>query len=205
LRELKDRLTVSHEEEHVVRALIGLAEEYEITCVMQVGAEDGYEADKIRSATGARAVCIDGDPKVTSCSTNVAFYRCLVGDEDKMVDFWVNEQSGLSSKIERKDQCEQHVVLEQYRIDSLCKTHDIKPDMLIIDTEGTTLEVLRGAGEILDRIKIIYAEVQTREIRPGVSLFPEVDAFLVERGFKRREGNPEYMAGGQGNFTWVRA
>jgi FkbM family methyltransferase len=195
---------VSHEEESVVRALIDLAEEYEITCVMQVGAEDGYEADRIRSETGALAICIDGDPKVTSCSTNIIFYRCLVGDEDKMVDFWVHEQSGLSSKIARKDSCEQHVVLEQYRIDSICKTHDIKPDMLIVDTEGTTLEVLRGAGDILNRIRVIYAEVQTREIRPGVSLLPSVDAFLVERGFKRREGIPEYMSEGQGNFTWVK-
>jgi FkbM family methyltransferase len=204
LPELKDRMAVSHETDSVCRALANLAEEYEVKCVVQVGAEDGFEAWYIHNQIGCRAVAIDPDPKVTSCSESIELYRCAIGAETRPVDFWCHEQMGLSSTLKRNDSMEQHLMVEQYTLDDFCTMQGVVPDMLIIDTEGTALDVLRGATETLKGVRVIYAEVQIKEFRPGVSLLGDVDACLMAHGFVIRHGPPSYDAGVQGNFTWVR-
>jgi FkbM family methyltransferase len=188
---------------HVCDALVGLAKEYSVKCVVQIGAEDGYECNFIREQTECVAVAIDGDPKTSPCSALIRFCRGIIGGDNRMADFYINEQLGLSGKIGRGSR-EQHIAVEQLTLDSFCESHGLAPDMLIIDTEGTALDVLSGGANVLKGVRVIYAEVQTREIRPGVSLLPSVDAFLVGHGFECRPGLPGYMADGQGNFTWVK-
>jgi len=195
---------MSRESDEIIAALVDLCKEIGVRCLVQIGAEDGWEAYCVHEAIGCRAVCIEGDPKCCRCSPRLEYHRCLIGATDCVTDFYVHEQMGLSSTIPRNDGLEQHVAMEQYRLDTFCELSGITPDALVIDTEGTTMDVLEGASGVLAGVRLIYAEVQTREIRPGVSLLPEVDAFLAERGFVRREGLPAYDAGGQGNFCWVR-
>lgn len=195
---------MSRERDSVVSTLAALCKEMDIKCLVQVGAEDGYEADYVQKATGCRAVCIDADPKCCRCSTGIEYHRCMIGATDEVKDFYVHEISGLSSALTRNDGNEMHIAVEQYRLDTFCATLGINPDALIIDTEGTTMAVLEGAGDVLDKVRLIYAEVQLSLIRPGVSLFPEVNEFLLAHGFVRRDGWPAYDAVTQGNVTWVR-
>lgn len=195
---------VSREQDHIVSALVALCKEKAITCVVQVGAEDGYEADAIRNATGARAVCIEADPKCCRCSTGLEYHRVLIGAEDCIHNFFVHETMGLSSTLTRADGQEQHIAMEQYRLDTFCTLHGIEPDALIIDTEGTTLDVLEGAEGILGKMRLIYAECQDMVIRPGVRTVAEVETFLAARGFVEHNDLPSYSAGSQGNYTWVK-
>ena len=195
---------MSREREDVVAALVDLCKEVGVKCLIQIGAEDGWEAFCVQETTGCRAVCIEGDPKCCKCSMRLEYHRCLIGATDCVTDFYVHEQMGLSSTIPRNDNLEQHIAVEQYRLDTFCELSGVAPDALIIDTEGSAMGVLEGAVGTLAGVRLIYAEVQTKEIRPGVSLLPVVDAFLVERGFVRRGGLPAYEVEGQGNFVWVR-
>lgn len=94
--------------------------------------------------------------------------------------------------------------MRMWRLDTFCAAYSIKPDALIVDTEGSGLDVLEGAGDLLDDVKLIYAELQNAVIRPGVRLRPEVESFLSVRGFTQHSELPTYDAGGQGNFTYVR-
>jgi FkbM family methyltransferase len=55
-------------------------------------------------------------------------------------------------------------------------------DILKLDVQGAELEVLRGAGDLLARIRYIIAEVAFQPMYEGGCLFPEVMAFLHERG-----------------------
>jgi len=196
---------VSVEELPVVHALIDLCAALKITCIVQVGAEDGYEVYKLKQALGCLAIAIDPDPSCAPISTKIEFHEVLIGAEDTVADFYWNRVPGHSTQIPRIDGMEIKLTLPQSRLDTFCKRFGIVPDALLIDTEGTTLDVLEGCGDLLDNVRLVYAECQTVELRPGMRLLPEVDTFLAERGFVQRAGLPAYSVGDQGNYTWVRS
>jgi FkbM family methyltransferase len=58
--------------------------------------------------------------------------------------------------------------------------------ILVIDAQGYELEVLKGAQELLkNNIQIIVAELNKDELYEKCPLYTEIDAFLVDFGFKR--------------------
>ena len=119
--------------------------------------------------------------------------------------FYLHQNTGLSGHFPRGDSDSEICVLAQHvRLDHFCGIRYIEPDALIIDTEGSTMEALEGCGFILDNLKVVYAECQTQEIRPGIRLLPEVDKLLVAHGMTQHEGLPSYDVGSQGNYTWIR-
>jgi FkbM family methyltransferase len=70
------------------------------------------------------------------------------------------------------------------RMDSVCG--DFQPDVLKIDTQGTELDVLRGAGHILDKVLAVELEVEFLPQYVGQPLFSDVDAFMRGQGFTLR-------------------
>lgn len=59
-------------------------------------------------------------------------------------------------------------------------------DALVIDVQGAELKVLKGAPETLKHVKLLELEVSSEEIYTGGVLVGELDAWLLEQGFKRR-------------------
>jgi FkbM family methyltransferase len=192
------------EEPHVIAALIDLCRRLEVKTLVHVGAEDGYEADEIRKATGCRAICIEPDPKCGPVSSGIEFHEAVIGEENSVVDFYIYAIPGLSSKVARGDGSEIKAQMPQYKLDTFCWKHDLSPDALIIDVEGCTMDVLRGCGALLDGIKIIYCEVNHDGSRGDRGMADDVDKFLVDRGFRRSMELPTYSSGGQSNWTFVR-
>lgn len=56
---------------------------------------------------------------------------------------------------------------------------------LIVDAQGSELDVLRSGTETLRRIKRIRCEVSTVEMFKGQALLPQIDSYLADRGFTR--------------------
>jgi FkbM family methyltransferase len=56
-------------------------------------------------------------------------------------------------------------------------------DFIKLDTQGAELEILRGAGALLDGCLGIEAEIMFHPLYVGQPLFADVDAFLRSRGF----------------------
>jgi hypothetical protein len=74
--------------------------------------------------------------------------------------------------------------LELVRLDSVFKRDEIKEfDYWVIDVQGAELEVLKGAGELLDYAKFLFVEVSTFEIYSGQATFDQVHTFLCSKGF----------------------
>lgn len=70
------------------------------------------------------------------------------------------------------------------RLDRYAQRHGIERiDLLKLDVQGYELEVLKGAGEFLQRIEWIYAEAQFQELYAGGPMFDETARFLHARGF----------------------
>lgn len=196
-------MTRDREKPETAAALADLCKEYGVTCVVQVGAGDGYEADFVRDAIGCSAVAIEGCTDSARVFDKTDWHIAVIGATDGPMPFYVHDNRNLSGQVKRGTN-ERMVMVHQRRLDTFCRYHGYTPDALIIDTEGTTLDVLEGCGELLNNMKVVYAECQTVQIRPGIRTVTEVDKFLVARGMTIHEGPPSYNPGGQGNFTWVR-
>lgn len=78
--------------------------------------------------------------------------------------------------------------VELTTIDALVAAGTIQtPDFLKIDTQGFELEVLKGAEASLAGVTGIELETQFRPLYKGQPLFPEIHAYLYERGFILRD------------------
>ncbi len=79
---------------------------------------------------------------------------------------------------------------------------DRAPNLLIIDVQGAELLVLRGAEQALNAIDAVYCEVADIRLYEGSCTWPEIDAFLRERGFslKHLALNPHHW----GNALFVK-
>jgi FkbM family methyltransferase len=57
-------------------------------------------------------------------------------------------------------------------------------DLLKLDTQGTELQVLKGATRTLPAVRVVFVEVSFRSLYEGDALFPEVHEFLSAAGFR---------------------
>lgn len=71
------------------------------------------------------------------------------------------------------------------RIDTICKELKISNiDIVKIDVEGATYEVLEGFGDILQTVKIMHLETEEIEFFKNQKLDIDVNRFLIQREFK---------------------
>ena len=96
-------------------------------------------------------------------------------------------------------------VVETTTLESLCKENNMIPDLLMVDVEGATERVLRGAGDsILNHLWVVMAETEhgTEALFKGGCSDSDVDSLLVAHGMKRVS---KIEAGSlQSNSVWVR-
>lgn len=57
-------------------------------------------------------------------------------------------------------------------------------DLLCIDIQGAALNALKGLGDHINNVKYIITEVEYNTIYRGEALFPEIKAFMSEKGFQ---------------------
>lgn len=57
-------------------------------------------------------------------------------------------------------------------------------DFMWLDMEGNELNALKGAGDILSRVKVIFTEVNFREFWHGCAQYEPLKKYLEELGFK---------------------
>jgi FkbM family methyltransferase len=83
-------------------------------------------------------------------------------------------------------------IVEVKTLDSIMKLYDNAMvfhfiNMLMIDTQGYELEVLKGGKDSLDHFEIIYAECNRAETYEGCPMVEDLDEFLKPYKFKRVE------------------
>lgn len=68
-------------------------------------------------------------------------------------------------------------------------------NLLNMDVQGAELKVLLGFGSLVEKFDYVYSEVNTAHLYEGCVLIDELDAYLYNYGFVRRE---THMT----NFEW---
>jgi FkbM family methyltransferase len=121
--------------------------------------------------------------------------HALGATDGERVTLHVTEQPGCSSLLEPNHKlCDQfyygsamqetaRIPLTLSRLDTVL---DIQPDVIKIDTQGTELEILKGAGKLLDNAIAVECEVEFVEQYANQPLFSDVDAFMRAAGFQLR-------------------
>lgn len=80
---------------------------------------------------------------------------------------------------------EEPITIQGITIDGWAKLENIETvDYLWLDTEGAELLILKGAKDMLPRMKAISLELNFQEFRKGIPLFNEIYDYLFTRGFE---------------------
>lgn len=97
--------------------------------------------------------------------------------------------------------------LNCYRLDSICDDLAVDHiDMIKIDVEGATYEVLEGMGKLLSTVKIMHIETEDYPFFKGQKLDDEVVAFLLLNKFTMIERSSCSIVGNCHQFdsVWVK-
>lgn len=123
------------------------------------------------------------DPKISESEINQdrrdLWYKTIQSLYYNNVEL-LNE-SGLSPGIE--------IIHTEYTvpvttIDEYCKINNLKPDVLLMDTQGSEYDILEGAKTVLSNVQAISTEWSAIELYKGQKLLSDIENILGEYGFK---------------------
>ena len=139
-------------------------------------------------------------------------YQELISDKNgENVNFIIMNSDQCSSILELDECKREHPsivevsrrIQQTCRLDTLIARNNIPPiDFMNIDIQGAELLALKGMGHELDHVKYIYTEVNTKHIYKDCPLIGELDSFLSEHGFVRKETS--MTTHGWGDALYVR-
>lgn len=109
---------------------------------------------------------------------------CLLSDAEKDVEFYEMETgSSIYSELTSVDRVT--VEKQSKTLEGVLKAQGVSSvDLLKLDVQGAELDILSGAGGILETVKVIAMEVSVRPYNKGAPLFSEVISFMTALGFQ---------------------
>jgi FkbM family methyltransferase len=114
-------------------------------------------------------------------------FNILVTEQESEALFYVARESQLSSTVrdEAGEYCEE-IMVQGMPLNRLLDTACVdRINLLKIDTEGSEMDVLRSAGELLDKTDVVLVEMSIFRKNTG-NMFA-VGSFLEARGFRLHE------------------
>ncbi len=124
--------------------------------------------------------------------------NAVISDEDgKDIEFKITNLTNCSSILDLKYHKEIHpeveivetISMKTKTIQTLYKENNINPteyNTLIMDIQGAELLALKGMGDILNNIDIIYVEVNEKELYEGCCKLEDLDTFLLDLEFEKK-------------------
>jgi FkbM family methyltransferase len=190
---------------------------FEVKTIMEIGSMNGEDAEILSGFFQSRDVHI--------IEAHPLFAKQIA---EKYLDFFVSNIAasnydgryifnsvtpdssnlGMSSLLEREENYPSYDIVYEplevpcLRMDSYCAIMEMDSiDLLKIDVEGFSYEVLEGFGDALDIVKCIHVECEHESVWKGQKLYPDVERLLIDKGFipvSMRIGFP------QSDSVWVR-
>jgi FkbM family methyltransferase len=185
--------------------------------VIHIGAHHAQELEIYESMGVGHVTWIEPDPKQRDRLKAIESDKhkvIMAAASDECGEVWLNifsisscnsimKPAGIVGSIDMDGNpitLEGGVIVPCITIDSLNLT-DI--DLMVIDTEGAELKVLKGAVNLLKTLNHVYLEYHTQYLYEGQPYKHSFDLFLEPYGFKKVSEN---MEGGQlwGNVLFSR-
>jgi FkbM family methyltransferase len=175
--------------------------------VLHLGANDGGEAESYARCGFQRVVWVEGFPEFYALLVerlraypNQTAYNVLISDvENEELSFQIADNRvssttfGVGSRFHEDFpgiQFDQRRVLRARRLDRFFEEEGVDLadfSIVVIDLEGAELKALRSIGEALGKVPYVMIEVSVTENFIGGPLLHDIDAYMVEQGFRRVE------------------
>lgn len=184
----------------------------QISVIFEVGALDAKDALFLNNEfPDAKVFAIEGlvdnynnymkDLKV------ITSINAVICDYDGTIDYHKKMINGIHGIFNRGDQYGGEIIkdLPCYTLKTLCKEYNLEfIDVIKIDVEGATYEVLKGMGDLLSTIKIMHIETETIQYFQGQRLHQEVIELLEENNFSMIDLTSCSIGGGaQCDSVWI--
>lgn len=172
--------------------------------IIHVGAHmcEEREIYKNVGCDDTKVVWIEGNPRlchsISQKFPTVNVYNGLISDREEDVDFIITNNGASSSFLELKEHKIQHpdvyeierIKLRTTTLPELLNRNSIditSYDCLMMDIQGAELHALRGMKDILSGFRLVYLEVNVKELYDGCGRLPEIIEFLQPYGFVMAE------------------
>lgn len=199
--------------------LIDLQKTFKPKNIVEIGSMNGKDAwDLEQRYNTTNVIIVEAHPvfyeSIKKDYPDFSVYQFAASDMDGSVEFnAVLEDSanlGISSMLDRDDNWPSYGVTGFDKITVPCKRMDTfmeeiglsEIDVLKIDVEGNSYEVLVGFGERLKDVKTIHLENEHVEVWKNQKLYRDCEDLLIKNGFimlQIKVGWP------QSDSVWVRA
>ena len=167
--------------------------------ILHIGAHLGQEAVYYQNMRKP-VLWIEANPilferlkeNIKKMANQKAICALLGKHNSREIEFYLSSNDGASSSIYRfgkELEFEDLFMISQLklpmiRLDSALTSKEIMAyDHWIIDTQGAELEVLQGAGKLIDKCSTMSVEVSRREVYDGGTKWEELKDFLNGKGF----------------------
>lgn len=184
--------------------------------VFEIGSRDGLDALRIRDTYNPGLICVfEPNPEAAQIVTTnlkdqarIRFFELACWDVTGEIPFYPvlfsipeggrpERNIGASScyrdaRTYRERLFQSQITVEATRLDDFIAHERIgAPDLLCMDVQGATLNVLRGLGAQLPKVRWILAEAETLTMYAGEALLGEIENYLRSYGFSRVAEKPE--------------
>lgn len=171
--------------------------------VIDVGANRGAFADAfLELHRPERLILVETIPELAeklrekyNCRSGVSVVCAALSDRNGDAQFQINRSDVASSLLpidsrnaawfNRDLSVARTIQVPTMTLTTLMTEQNIDMvDLLKLDIQGAERLALTGGSDVLDRVRVIYAEVFFEQLYKGAWLFWETNEFLTDKGFK---------------------
>lgn len=162
-----------------------------VTSVLDVGAAHGHFARFIQDIfPEASVTCVECNEKDRYFLDQYPFeveYAC-VGAKKGKATFYTNKDDEVGGGSSFYKECTDAFNNAVEEVKNITTLDDLFPnrsfDLIKIDTQGTEIEVMEGACNLLEKAKYLLLEMSFVEYNEGAPLIDEVLSFTRNNGFR---------------------
>lgn len=194
----------------------------DIQSILEIGSRDCLDALKLSYKYRCHVFAFECNPtmletcrKNIGSNPNVTLVEKAVWDRTKKISFYPMVEEGsvfynpgtsscfkINPQSHLKGYVQKEITVDAVRLDDWLLSMDIENvDLICMDVQGATYNVLKGLGDKLKNVKYIITEIEHKEIYEGEVLKDTLDDFLEENGFRMYLGKQNRFFG---DYLYVR-
>ncbi len=159
-------------------------------CIVEVGSMDGKDSLFFKkSFPKAEVYAIEGLPENYEIIKRIKYInsiQAVISSQDGNIKFHKKDINGLHGIYDRGSIYGTQVIdMPCFTLKRILKENEIgKIDVMKIDVEGATFDVLKGMGDRLDEVGIMHIETESYPFFKGQKLHKDVVRLLYSKGFE---------------------
>ena len=185
--------------------------DHEIKNIVEIGSLDGEDSIFFKSHyPQSNVFCIEGLPdnynQYLKDLNIVTPINAVIANYDGHIKYHKKNINGIHGILDRGQQYGSEVLdLPCYTMKTICKNYKIDSmDLIKIDVEGATYEILESMSDFIKTIKIMHIETESYEFFKGQKLHNVVSDFLLSLGFTMIDKTDALISGGyQHDSVWL--